>query len=362
MMAALMAPVSVGHAAGVMEWLQDHAANLSTSERSAHRASDAARLLTLENRETEMYPLPSPDGRYLLCVSRRGNDAWVSRRFSENGDPANRVTDDKRALDSIHWQGNDKVYYLSERAGGLGLWEKIADGEGMQRRIQRLSGTLTRPILLADGAIIATRLQPVGVKKGQQVHPVRDAFNNWTFPGYRAEIVRIEKDGDLHLLAAGMNPALSPDGRSIAFAMPAGRSIHLFRMHTDGSELIQVTDARSVDVQPSWSSDGKFILFTSNRAGADLRHPKRSAWDIWSIDIEGRHLQQITFARARDGAARMGRDGRIYFHSDRAIDSATRNQHQITSGSAHGFHIWVIDAPEQDQRFTTKDTKSTKKR
>jgi len=349
MMAALMMPVSVSYAAGVMDWLQEHAAHLSTSDQAAHPTADTARLLTLESRETEMYPLPSPDGRYLLCVSWHGKEAWISRRFSENGDPANRVTADKRALDSIHWQGNDKVYYLSERAGGLGLWGKIADGEGMQRRIQRLSGTLTRPILLADGAIIVTRLKAIGVKNGKRGHPIQDAFNNWSFPGYRSEIVRYDMDGDAHVLAEGMNPALSPDGQWIAFAMPAGRSVHLFRMHVDGSELIEITDARSIDVQPSWSRDGKSILFTSNRAHSDLRHPNRSAWDIWSIGIEGRHLQQITFDKARDGAARMGSDGRIYFHSDRAIDSATRDQHQITSGSVHGFHIWVIDPPQQGQ-------------
>lgn len=349
-MAALLMPASVSNAAGVMDWLQEHAAHLPASDQAARPAADAASLLTLENRETEMYPLPSPDGRYLLCVSWRGNDAWISRRFSENGDPANRVTDDKRAFDSIHWQGDDKVYFLSNRAGGLGLWQKIADGEGMQRRLLRLSGKLTHPILLADGAVIATRFKPV---RATGKHPARhqqDAFNNWKFPGFTTEVVRYDRDGgEAKVLSEGVNPALSPDGKWIVFAMPTGRSTHLFRMRTDGADLIQITDARSTDVQPSWSKDGKSILFTSNRAHNDLRHPKRSNWDIWMIDIEGRNLQQITFDKARDGGARMGRDGRIYFHSDRAIDAATRKQHQITSGSAHGFHIWVIGPPQQAQ-------------
>jgi len=346
LLAMLMMSVPVSHAANMIDWLKDHAAHVVKSGQVAQSA-DAATLLTLENRQTEMYPLPSPDGRYLLCVNWRGKEAWISRRFSENGDPANRVTADKRALDSIHWKGNEKVYYLSERAGSLGLWEKISDGEGMQRRIQRLSGTLTRPILLADGAVIATRLKPVRATGGHGHHAGGDAFNDWTFPGFRAEIVRYEKDGDIHVLSQGVNPALSPDGKWIAFAMPTGRSTHLYRMHTDGGELIEITDARSIDVQPSWSLDGTRILFTSNRANSDLRHPDRSAWDIWSIGIDGRNLEQVTFDKARDGAARMGSDGRIYFHSDRAIDSATRDEHQITSGSAHGFHIWTITLPQQ---------------
>jgi len=347
-MAALTVFTPLTQANEIMDWLDDHAAGIAPSVTSAGQAkvvtADAATLLTLENKQTEMYPQPSPDGRYLLTVSWKGKDAWISRRYSENGDPANRTTFDVRALDSIHWKNNDKVYYLSDRAGGLGLWEKISDGEGMQRRIQRLSGILTQPILLPDSVIIATRLKPISRKTKQTGHRKHDDFNNWTFPGYVAEIVRFDNDGHAHKLADGVNAALSPDGKWIAFSMPTGRSIHLFRMRTDGSELIQITDARSVDVQPSWSNDGQSILFTSNRANNDLRHPKKAGWDIWSIGIDGRALTQITFDKAHDGGARMGKDGRIYFHSDRTITKAMLAEHQIKSGSSRGYHIWTINA------------------
>jgi len=345
-----MALVPTTQANEIMDWLDEHAAGIATSDKrhasQAATAADAATLLTLENKQSEMYPQPSPDGRYLLCVTRKGKDSWVSRRYSENGDPANRVTFDERALDSIHWMSNDKVYYLSGRAGGLGLWEKISDGEGMQRRIQRLSGILTQPVLLADGNIIATRLKPLNRRNASSRHSKHDDFNNWTFPGFVSEIVRFDKNGDTRVLTEGINPSLSPDGEWLAFAMPTGRSFHLFRMRTDGTELIQITDARSVDVQPSWSTDGKSILFTSNRANNDLRRPGKSAWDIWSIGIDGRQLVQITFDKAKDGAARMGGDGRIYFHSDRSVSKAMFASHQIKHGSAHGFHIWTIRAPK----------------
>ncbi len=345
-MISLLAMVPLTQANEIMNWLDEHAAGIDSRPGQSKAVADSASLLTLENNQTEMYPQPSPNARYLLTVTWKGKDAWVSRRFSENGDPANRVTFDERGLDSIHWKNNDKVYYLSGRAGGLGLWEKISDGEGMQRRLQRLSGIITQPVLLSDGSIIATRLKPLSRKTKSSSHRKRDDFNNWTFPGYSAEIVRFDKAGAVHELAEGVNPSLSPDGQWIAFAMPTGRSIHLFRMHTDGSELIQVTDARSVDVQPSWSTDGTSILFTSNRANNDLRHPKKSGWDIWSIGMDGRNLIQLTFDKAHDGGARMGSDGRIYFHSDRSVSKALRAEHQVKSIPSHGFHIWTVDAPK----------------
>ncbi len=346
LMIGLMSIVPATQASEIMDWLDDHAAGIKTLSERAPVAADSARLLTLENKQTEMYPQPSPNGRYLLTVTWQGKDAWISRRFSENGDPANRVSFDARALDSIHWENNDKVYYLSDRAGGLGLWEKISDGEGMQRRIQRLSGNLTEPILLADGSIIATRFKPISRRTKSAGARKHDNFNNWTSPGYTSEIVHYTKAGDIRVLAQGVNPSLSPDGQWIAFAMPTGRSIHLFRMRIDGSDLIQITDARSVDVQPSWSRDGKTILFTSNRANNNLRHPKKSGWDIWSIGIDGRNLIQITFDKANDGGARMASDGHIYFHSDRPVSKTLRAAHQVKSLSSHGYHIWTIDAPK----------------
>ena len=347
---AIMSMSSVAGANEIMDWLDDHAAGIAAldddASSSAAAVSDGATLLTLESKQHEMYPKPSPDGRNLLVVTWQGKDAWISRRYSENGDPSNRVTFDSRAFDSIAWKSNNKVYYLSGRAGGLGLWEKISDGEGMQRRIRQLDGLLTQPQLLSDGSVIATRLKPLRRKSGHTSHHKHDDFNNWAFPGFTTEIVRFDAhSSEAQMLAEGVNPALSPDGKWIVFSMPTGRSYHLFRMRSDGSELIQITDARSIDVQPSWSADGKSILFTSNRAGNDLRHPKKASWDIWSIGIDGRHLAQVTFDKAHDGAARMGRDGRIYFHSDRPVGKAIQRARDFSGSSAHGYHIWSVRMP-----------------
>lgn len=337
---ALFIAVPAAQAENVLEWLE----STTNSIKKTAAPADAAELLTLENSESEMYPLPSPDGKHLLTLTHQGKHSSISRRYSENGDPLSTViANDVRALDSTGWKDDEHVYYLSDRAGGLGLWEKISDGEGMQRRIQPLHGALTQPLLLADESIIAVRLIALDNRKKSVKKAKHDDFNNWQISGFRSEIVRFHRDGSEQVLAEGINPALSPDGKSIVFCMAAGRSVHLFRIHTDGSDLIQITDARSVDVQPSWSADGKSILFTSNRADADMRKKGNSQWDIWAIGSDGRNLTQITRDSARDGAARMGIDGRIYFHSDRAISKELRKQHQVKSVSSHSFHIWSID-------------------
>ncbi|TLS77346.1 TolB protein [Mariprofundus erugo] len=342
-------------AASILDWMQEH--RPATSGKPQDQPADSATLLTLEPDETEMYPHPSADGRFLLTLTgnhHRGGP-WISRRYSENGDPANVVSDDPGAIDSTTWMDPHTVCFLSEKTGELGLWEKSADGEGMQRRIQALTGLISQPLLLKDGrTIIAVRLKPADKKNSHRQTRERDYFNNWSFDDASSEIVRFNSDGSEQVLSQGMNPSLSPDGNWIAFAMPVGRSMHLFRVHPDGTELIQLTDSRSSDVQPSWSPDGQWLLFTSDRTAPDLRHADKGAWDIWSIDINGRNLAQVTRDPARDGGAWMGSDGRIYFHSDRKIDKATLAQHQLKSASA-GFHIWSINWQQPDTTGTSSD-------
>ncbi len=327
-------------AGGVLDWMREHAAQVPGVTTSRPPA-DAAALLTLEPGENEWYPKPSPDGRFLLTLAQKGKHAWVSRRYAENGDPANVVTEDARAFDSFEWEDTGHVYFLSTRAGGLGLWEKLAEGEGMVRRLMALHARITQPVWLGDGGLIAVRLLPGPRMAASRGRSHADLFDNWDFPGMRAEIVRIAADGSLTVLAQGVNPALSPDGQWVAFSMPVGRSYHLFRMHPDGSELVQVTSARGVDVQPSWSPDGKWILFTSNRARPDLRHRRKSNWDVWAIQPDGRNLVRLTRDPARDGAPRMGRDGQVYFHSDRTVPKAERVAREV-GRARRGFHVWRI--------------------
>jgi len=338
-------------AEGVLGWLEEHAASSPSVAGKQEAPADAAALLTLEPGENEMYAKPSPDGKFLLTVVRKGKQTWVSRRFVENGDPANVVTDDAHAPDSIGWRDAGHVYFLSGRAGGLGLWEKISDGEGMQRRLLAMRGLFTEPVLLPDGSVVAVRLSnavPAGGPAGRQHHGKSDDFDNWSLEGFRGELVHISTEGDMRTLSQGVNPSLSPDGQWIAFSMPVGRSYHLFRMHPDGSDLIQVTDARSVDVQPSWSPDGKWIVFTSNREHADMRRKGGSNWDIWAIDPTGRNLTQLSMDESRDGGAQVGVGGRVYFHSDRKVDAQIATARGMKRAE-RGFHIWSLSLPSAPQ-------------
>ena len=64
-------------------------------------------------------------------------------------------------------------------------------------------------------------------------------------------------------------PAISPDGRWIAFSAvtKAGRQPNLFTMRADGSGRRQLTDVPAKDAYATWSRDGRSITFVRFESG-----------------------------------------------------------------------------------------------
>ncbi|MCL5952714.1 MAG: hypothetical protein M1132_13515 [Chloroflexi bacterium] len=64
-------------------------------------------------------------------------------------------------------------------------------------------------------------------------------------------------------------PSWSPDGKKIAFESYARGDLDIWVMNADGTQAVDLTgDSRSYDYGPAWSPDGQWIVFTSWRTGA----------------------------------------------------------------------------------------------
>ena len=85
----------------------------------------------------------------------------------------------------------------------------------------------------------------------------------------------------------------SPDGRWIAFSMASkatGGLFELYLMHSDGSGLRQLTSATGglFSLHPTWSPASSQLLFArGGTSNVDLA-------DIWSINVDGSQLYQVT--------------------------------------------------------------------
>lgn len=69
------------------------------------------------------------------------------------------------------------------------------------------------------------------------------------------------------------SPAWSPDGKKIAFAGQTGSNFDVFVMNEDGTNMVRLTSAKkpngkaSNNEDPTWSPDGRFVMYTSDRTG-----------------------------------------------------------------------------------------------
>ncbi|MCU0475566.1 MAG: hypothetical protein MUC99_05560, partial [Anaerolineae bacterium] len=110
------------------------------------------------------------------------------------------------------------------------------------------------------------------------------------------------------------SPAWSPDGQYIAFHSTRGTvTSDIFVMRADGSNPVQLTDDPAYDLAPAWSADGRRIAFHTQRNGGDN--------DIAIMDFNGANQTVLTDNAAFDADATFGRDGSIYFESDRDAGS-----------------------------------------
>lgn len=82
-------------------------------------------------------------------------------------------------------------------------------------------------------------------------------------------------------------PVWSPRGDLIAFTKQNAGRFHIGVMRTDGSEERLLT-ASFLDEGPTWAPNGRVIMFTRESAGAGGQA------SLWSVDISGRNLKQIT--------------------------------------------------------------------
>jgi len=79
----------------------------------------------------------------------------------------------------------------------------------------------------------------------------------------------------------------SPDGKWVAFTSDRDGHWQIYKMTTDGKTIVQLTNTTNQSGWPWWTADGKRILFSSDRTGS---------WEIYVMDTDGSNVHQLTNA------------------------------------------------------------------
>jgi TolB protein len=110
--------------------------------------------------------------------------------------------------------------------------------------------------------------------------------------------------------AVAWEPSFSPDGQWVTFEshnLAGSDPGTIWKVKIDGTGLVQLTSGGD-DREPNWSPKGDRILFQSLRSGN---------WDIWTMNVDGSQMLQVTKASGDDTDASYSPDGqRIVYSSD----------------------------------------------
>ncbi len=216
----------------------------------------------------------SPDGRFLTYAHWDTGDLGVrdlatntSKLLTNTG--GWEKSGGEFAQDSRYSPDGKRIAYnwfLPKRGASTGGYElRIMNSDGSGVRAIGWNGGRGYPVPLcwsADGKLIAVAdFRSDGREALYTLDVVTGHTKELIAPG--------ASEGGLHVRGE-----FSPDGRWIAFAR--GRSREIFVVSVSGGIPAVVAPHPAEDAYPSWSRDGKNVLFLSNRSGS---------YGIWQVPV-----------------------------------------------------------------------------
>ncbi|RPJ60077.1 MAG: serine/threonine-protein kinase [Acidobacteria bacterium] len=385
------------------------------SEREADSDPNALFLVLLDTGEKRRLTAPpsrfngdtnpafSPDGRILSFSRMRDLDAMdlyllhMTPQYQPVGEPqvlTDRVPIKLRNIKGQAWGIAGKEIVVSIQSGSTfaRLWRVPVDDPASSTRLDAAGFAAVFPAFsqasrrlafsVTDVAVSSWILKDPGDKKtrtvaqkfipstrGEEQCQVSPDGEKIAFMSLRSGAANVwvgNSNGSGLLMVTNFDgtlcgsPAWSPDGRSIAFdARPAGQS-DIYAVSPEGGPIRQITKHASEDVMPSFSRDGRWMYFTSNRTGR---------WQVWKMPSSRGEAVQVTqdggfyqqesvdgttlfFAKDRyaSGVYRMPVEGgkEAMFLPDARIDRF--------APSARGYYFWRVPSTSRELIFLESST------
>jgi Tol biopolymer transport system component/DNA-binding winged helix-turn-helix (wHTH) protein len=291
---------------GCLDWSPDGSV-IAFSLRSANDYRSWIALLSLSDstirpltspphQELDQDPAFSPDGSKVAFA--RGSVGSLRRDLfvlpvTGGGEPK-RLTFDNSSSSPVWTQDGRDIVFSSSRGGTRSLWRISA------------SGGTPQPV----AGVGETTFGPSISRKGNQLvyqHLV-DSCNIW----------RINLTDGKHsagspvslISSRGCNgrPSFSPDGKKIVFESDRLGYSDIWQCESDGSNCLQLTSMHGTAGTPRWSPDGHYIAF---------EFQSLDYYEIYVLEVPGGRPRLVrTFPGANKGAPNWSRDGQwIYFYS-----------------------------------------------
>ena len=139
------------------------------------------------------------------------------------------------------------------------------------------------------------------------------------------------------------SPDISPDGKTVAFAGLRNAVADIFTIDLESGEIKDITNDQFGDYGPTWTPDGKSIIYIARVSGndklfrVDLAHPEKKT--------------QLTFGTHDDGAAQFVDADTIVFPSTAVDPNQPINPEVSKNGNI--YNIWTLNLKSNELKQYT---------
>jgi Tol biopolymer transport system component/DNA-binding winged helix-turn-helix (wHTH) protein len=254
-------------------------------------------LTSPEEQEYDCEPAFSPDGLRMAfergSLGGFGKDLFV---IPATGGEPHRLTFDNAWGGAPAWtQNGSDIVFSSMRGGPLNLWRVSATG-GPPRPVAGVSALAYHSTIPRKGNLLA--FEHASLSSGIWQIRLNDKGHSQGPP------VRL-------ITSRGMinwRPSFSPDGKKVIFESDRLGYSDIWYCDRDGSNCTQLTSLRGTAGTARWSPDGHHVVF---------EFQSQHYYDIYVVDVPaGRPRLLPTFPKSDNGAPNWSHDGKwIYFYS-----------------------------------------------
>ena len=131
-------------------------------------------------------------------------------------------------------------------------------------------------------------------------------------------------------------PSFSPDGKQLALTLggiDGNLDIHVLDLAT--RQTRRLTTHRAIDTEGSWSPDGRYIYFTSDRSGGP---------QVYRVPAAGGTPERVTFEGSYNARPRLSEDGKRL-----AMVHLDRGNYRIAVMDLKSKELLIVSAGQQDE-------------
>jgi Tol biopolymer transport system component len=288
------------------------------------------------------------------CPAKNPGTIDANKAFSERHlKNVTQLTFDGDNGEAYFSSDGNKLIWQSSR-GGFNcdkIWTMNIDGSD-KRMVSPNHGAHTCSFFFPDGRIIFASTSHIPGDCPPK--PKTPAGARYVWPLYPYDIFTANADGsDLKKITDNpkydAEPIVSSDGKQIVFGSQREGNFDVYIMNADGSNLRRLTDRLGYNGGPWFSPDGKKIVW---RAWYPETDAEKAQWrdcmennyiiavplDLWVMDVDGSNKKMILHNGATNFAPSWHPDGkRIIFASNRDDWHADIKQY------GHNFELYLIN-------------------